>query len=309
MTLFEEPPMSCDCQTDSGDCCSVSEERRCSEMDSKALTARVFNIQRYSLNDGEGIRTVVFFKGCPLKCPWCANPESRSIDLVNIRRETKCLHCDVCVQDVDECPSGAFEQVGYDVTVEQLLAEIAKDDVFYQTSGGGVTLSGGEVLVHGKFCLELLKQLKKLGYKTAIETSGHGNSKQLTEMAHYCDEVLFDFKMMDETRAKAVIGINLEKVLNSFSALTTTSCKVIPRLPLIPGFTLDLINVDKVLSFIAPYQLKEVHLLPFHQYGSSKYETLGMNYTMKEIPVPTKQEVDAIQRHVEAHGYQVVIGG
>ncbi|WP_275426466.1 radical SAM protein [Vibrio variabilis] len=157
--------------------------------------------------------------------------------------------------------------------------------------------------------LELLKQLKRLGYKTAIETSGHGNSKQLAEMAEYCDEILFDFKMMDEKRAKAVIGINLEKVLNSFSALMTTSCKVIPRLPLIPGFTLDLINVDKVLSFIAPYQLKEVHLLPFHQYGSSKYETLGMNYTMKEIPVPTKQEVDAIQRHVEAHGYQVVIGG
>lgn len=279
------------------------------EQGSPSPTARVFNIQRYSLNDGEGIRTVVFFKGCPLKCPWCANPESRSIEQVNIRRESKCLHCDVCEQDVDECPSGAFEQVGYDVTVEELIAEIAKDDVFYQTSGGGVTLSGGEVLVHGKFCIELLKQLKKLGYKTAIETSGHGNGNHLVEMAKYCDEILFDFKMMNREQAKDVIGINLDKVLKSFDALKLASCKLIPRLPLIPGYTLDLINVDKVLHFLAPYSLEELHLLPFHQFGSSKYETLGMTYSMKDTPVPTKQEVDAIQRHVEAHGYKVVIGG
>ncbi|WP_234495907.1 [formate-C-acetyltransferase]-activating enzyme [Vibrio maritimus] len=296
--------MSCECNT-SGSRCGEHK----GELGSPSPTARVFNIQRYSLNDGEGIRTVVFFKGCPLKCPWCANPESRSIEQVNIRRESKCLHCDVCEQDVDECPSGAFEQVGYDVTVEELIAEIAKDDVFYQTSGGGVTLSGGEVLVHGKFCIELLKQLKKLGYKTAIETSGHGNSNHLVEMAKYCDEILFDFKMMNREQAKDVIGINLDKVLKSFDALKLASCKLIPRLPLIPGYTLDLINVDKVLHFLAPYSLEELHLLPFHQFGSSKYETLGMTYSMKDTPVPTKQEVDAIQRHVEAHGYKVVIGG
>ncbi|WP_394154418.1 [formate-C-acetyltransferase]-activating enzyme [Vibrio maritimus] len=296
--------MSCECNT-SGSRCGEHK----GELGSPSPTARVFNIQRYSLNDGEGIRTVVFFKGCPLKCPWCANPESRSIEQVNIRKESKCLQCDVCEQDVDECPSGAFEQVGYDVTVEELIAEIAKDDVFYQTSGGGVTLSGGEVLVYGKFCIELLKQLKKLGYKTAIETSGHGNSNHLAEMAKYCDEILFDFKMMNREQAKDVIGINLDRVLKSFDALKLAPCKLIPRLPLIPGYTLDLINVDKVLKFLAPYSLEELHLLPFHQFGSSKYETLGMTYSMKDTPVPTKQEVDAIQRHVEAHGYKVVIGG
>ncbi|ASI91224.1 [formate-C-acetyltransferase]-activating enzyme [Vibrio mediterranei] len=303
MTLSEEPLMSCNCQTSETGCLESG------EFSAPQLKARVFNIQRYSLNDGEGIRTVVFFKGCPLKCPWCANPESRSIDLVNIRREAKCLHCDVCEQDADECPSGAFEQVGYDVTIDELLKEIAKDDVFYQTSGGGVTLSGGEILVHGRFCIELLKQLRRLGYKTAIETSGHGNSKQLSDMAQYCDEILFDFKLMDEVRAKEIIGINLDKVLESFKTLMAKPCKVIPRLPLIPGYTLDLINVDRVLGFIAPYDIEEVHLLPFHQFGSNKYDTLGLHYTMKDTPVPTKQEIDAIQRHVEAHGYKVVIGG
>lgn len=113
--------------------------------------ARIFNIQRYSLNDGQGIRTVVFFKGCPHTCPWCANPESLSPRIETVRRDSKCLHCAPCLRDADECPSGAFERIGRDITLDALEHEVMKDDVFFRTSGGGVTLSGGEVLMQAPF--------------------------------------------------------------------------------------------------------------------------------------------------------------
>ena len=120
--------------------CNVVETRRND-------VARIFNIQRYSLNDGEGIRTVVFFKGCPHLCPWCANPESISGKIQTVRREAKCLHCAKCLRDADECPSGAFERIGRDISLDALEREVMKDDIFFRTSGGGVTLSGGEVLM------------------------------------------------------------------------------------------------------------------------------------------------------------------
>ncbi|MBC7002426.1 [formate-C-acetyltransferase]-activating enzyme [Photobacterium sp. BZF1] len=272
-------------------------------------TARIFNIQRYSLHDGSGIRTVVFFKGCPLSCPWCANPESRSHQTTYMRRMAKCLECEECEMDVDECPSGAWEQVGTDMTLDEVLAQVAKDDVFFDTSQGGITLSGGEVLNQPHFAIELLTRLKQLGYRTAVETSGHGSTTQLLRIGQLCDEVLFDFKIMDKERAKQVVGLNLDKVLENFTRLVEQGVHVVPRLPLIPGYTLDLLNIDRVIQFLKPFDVAEIHLLPFHQYGANKYQTLGMEYLMKDVAVPTKSEVEAIRSHVEAHGYRVVIGG
>ncbi|MFB2903395.1 [formate-C-acetyltransferase]-activating enzyme [Aeromonas jandaei] len=279
------------------------------EASDASTRARIFNIQRYSLNDGEGIRTVVFFKGCPLKCPWCANPESQALDKTHIRRMARCLHCDECANDVVECPSGAYEEVGRDMTVELVLAEIEKDEVFFRTSGGGVTLSGGEVLAQADFAIALLARLKALGYRTAIETSGHGNTHKLLRLAELCDEVLFDFKIMDEARAREVIGINQPRVLDHFGQLVKKGIRVIPRLPLIPGFTLDMDNLSRVLDFLAPFTLGEIHLLPFHQYGASKYDTFGIPYQMKYIAVPTAQEIAVIRDYVTARGYRVTIGG
>ena len=211
--------------------------------------------------------------------------------------------------DVEECPSGAYEQVGTDMTLDEVIAQVAKDDVFFNTSNGGITLSGGEILTQAHFAIELLTKLKQLGYRTAVETSGHGNSTQLSRIGELCDEVLFDFKIMDAQKAKSVIGLNMEKVLGNFKMLVEQECNVIPRLPLIPGYTLDLINIESVLRFLKPFNIREIHLLPFHQYGANKYETLGMEYLMKDIPVPTQSEVEAIRSHIQASGYQVVIGG
>ncbi len=134
MTLFAAPRISCEVV-------GARDEE----------TARIFNIQRYSLNDGQGIRTVVFFKGCPHTCPWCANPESISPRIETVRRENKCLRCTPCLRDADECPSGAFERIGRDITLDELEREVLKDDIFFRTSGGGVTLSGGEVLMQAPF--------------------------------------------------------------------------------------------------------------------------------------------------------------
>lgn len=136
--------------------CNVVETRRDD-------VARIFNIQRYSLNDGEGIRTVVFFKGCPHLCPWCANPESISGKIQTVRREAKCLHCAKCLRDADECPSGAFERIGRDISLDALEREVMKDDIFFRTSGGGVTLSGGEVLMQAEFATRFLQRLRLWG--------------------------------------------------------------------------------------------------------------------------------------------------
>ncbi|VEB51606.1 Pyruvate formate-lyase activating enzyme [Salmonella enterica subsp. enterica] len=155
-----------------------------------------------SLNDGQGIRTVVFFKGCPHTCPWCANPESISPRIETVRRENKCLRCTPCLRDADECPSGAFERIGRDITLDELEREVLKDDIFFRTSGGGVTLSGGEVLMQAPFATRFLQRLRRWGVPCAIETAGDTSASRLLPLARACDEVLFDLKIMDAERAR-----------------------------------------------------------------------------------------------------------
>ena len=278
--------------------------------------ARIFNIQRYSLNDGVGIRTLVFFKGCPLHCPWCSNPESRSRDAIFVRREARCIHCAQCAQDVDECPSGAYQRMGDDYTQQSLIAEVMKDEVFFRVSGGGVTLSGGEVLSQAEFATRFLRTLKSLGVATAIETSGHGNKDALLEMARSCDEVLYDFKIMDAARAHAVTGIKLARVLDNFAALHAQlgtmkhpMTRLIPRFPLIPGYTMDMDNFARALDFLAPFGLSELHLLPFHQYGAGKYGLVGIDYTLADVAPPDEQAVAAYVERAQAAGYRVTVGG
>src|SRR5471032_101682 len=175
--------------------------------------ARIFNIQRFSLNDGQGIRTLVFFKGCPHRCPWCANPESMSPRIHVIKRQAKCLNCRTCLQDPDECPSGAMEYVGEDITLPELMKRLLKDEVFFRSSGGGVTLSGGEVLMQHAFASALLQELQALGIHTAIETAGDAPRDHLLALADRCDQVLFDFKIMDPSLARSILNMNQPRVL------------------------------------------------------------------------------------------------
>lgn len=271
--------------------------------------ARIFDVQRYSLNDGTGIRTVVFFKGCPLACPWCSNPESRSRGIEFTRREAQCLHCDPCPLDPAECPTGAYRQIGRDIGLAELEHLLARDEIFHRVSGGGVTLSGGEVLLQAPFAIALLGRLRAKGIATAIETTGHGSHAALLELGRLCDEVLFDFKIMDPRRAHAVLGINLPLVLAGFADLVAAGVRVVPRLPLIPTYTMTDANLDAVLDFLRPFRLPEIHLLPLHHYGASKYELLGIDYGVTDLVPPTAGEVDLWRRRCEAEGYRVVVGG
>lgn len=271
--------------------------------------ARIFNIQRYSLNDGGGIRTVVFFKGCPHTCPWCANPESMSSRIHTVRREAKCLHCQPCLNNADECPATAMERIGRDISLENLLKEVLKDDVFFRTSGGGVTLSGGEVLMQAPFALQFLTRLKELGINTAIETAGDANEEMLLKVAQRCDLVLFDLKIMDTEQAKNELNMHQPRVLKNFARLIVAGITVIPRVPLIPGYTLEHNNFHAILDFLAPFNLPEIHLLPFHQFGESKYQLLNRPYAMKNVATPSEQDIELIRQLAINAGYHVITGG
>ena len=292
MTSFAAPRISCEVVE------SCDEE-----------VARIFNIQRYSLNDGQGIRTVVFFKDCPHTCPWCANPESISPRIETVRRESKCLHCSPCLRDADECPSGAFERIGRDVTLDELEREVMKDDVFFRTSGGGVTLSGGEVLMQAAFATQFLQRLRRWGVHCAIETAGDAPARRLLPLAKMCDEVLFDLKIMEPERAREIVAMNMPRVLANLQMLVEEGVNVIPRLPLIPGYTLTQENMQRALTLLLSLGIKQLHLLPFHLYGEPKYRLLGQQWSMKDVPAPTEQVVAQMREMAENAGFQVTTGG
>lgn len=235
----------------------------------------VFNIQRYSVHDGDGIRTIVFLKGCPLACPWCANPESR-----------------MGVVPTSWMKNGKCETIGEWWTVEALVDEILQDEIFFRTSGGGVTLSGGEVLMQHEFAAKLLQALQDLGVHTAIETTGCFPIERIKTLTPYLNQVLFDLKIMDEVQAKNVIGINVNQVKENFEyLLSQNQIDVIPRIPLIPEYTVKKANLEAIVAYLKSVHVFEVHLLPFHQYGSSKYQYLGWDYQMKDVATLTQDEL------------------
>ncbi|BBM19068.1 formate-C-acetyltransferase-activating enzyme [Enterococcus avium] len=253
----------------------------------------VFNIQRYSVHDGGGIRTLIFFKGCPLRCPWCSNPESRKK-----------------VEPAKWKKNGKTETIGEWRSIDELLDEVLKDEIFYRTSGGGVTLSGGEVLMQAEFAGEFLRELKALGIHTAIETTGCFPVERLKKISPYVDQVLFDLKIIDRSEAKNVIGLDPETVRENFDyLLTQEQVQVIPRIPLIPDYTTNERNIQQLIDFIAERQIKEVHLLPFHQYGSSKYDYLGWEYAMQEVPTLTQDEVAVLKEKFETAGIRANVDG
>lgn len=274
----------------------------------------IFNIQRYSLHDGGGIRTVIFFKGCPLRCPWCSNPESQNFNPELMRRESVCTKCCAssvyeCIINPEDCPTAALEVVGKEYTIKEVIEEVKKDTVFYETTSGGVTLSGGEALSQGIFIIELVKELNKLGINIAIETTGIGSWDIINEVSEYVDTFLWDFKIMDKKKSIEIINADIELMKSNFAKLMKKSVEVIPRIPLIPGYTSDLENINEIISFVSNFNIKEVHILPFHQYGSSKYKALGRNYQLKEIKPLAEDEINGIKNLIESYGIVAIVGG
>lgn len=253
----------------------------------------IFNIQRYSLNDGDGIRTIVFFKGCPLKCPWCSNPESQKMTIEYMKNRQN---------------PNKLKEVGKWYTVDEVMKEILKDQIFFNTSNGGVTLSGGEILAQGKFLEELLKELKENDINVVIETSGYGNKTVFKNILKYIDTILFDFKIVNDKMSKDVIGGEFSLIYENFLEAIKSNY-VIPRIPYIPSYTDSRENIDSILEILKKHNMKEIHLLPYHNYGEPKYELLNMDYELSEIKILEDEEINEIKEYIEKQGFDVLIGG
>lgn len=299
-----------------------------------ALSGTVFNIQRFSLHDGPGIRTIVFLTGCPLSCRWCSNPESQSIKPVLMYNPKECLHCGRCIQVCKKgaislenphfidhqkctgcgecanvCPGGALIVKGKQMTVEQVIKELKKDATTFRRSGGGVTLSGGEPLLQHAFAAQILKACKAQGWHTAVETTGCVAKESIEEVIPYVDTVLMDIKHIDPDVHKAFTGVSNELILSNAPRISQISQTVV-RVPVIPGFNHSIEAIEAITQFIKNQLLVQtIHLLPYHNYGSNKYTLLGRDYALKDEKPLRPKDMETYKTIIESHGLRCIIGG
>ena len=258
------------------------------------MTATIFEIKRFAVHDGDGIRTTVFFKGCPLRCVWCHNPEGLSHESEVAFYAHKCIGCGECKKadfTVGDCLGEARVKYGREVTVEELLPILLEDKDFYDNSGGGVTLSGGECLLQTDFCLELLKKLKENGVNTAVDTCGFVPRSALDKVIPYTDVFLYDLKAIDEDVHKKCTGQSNGIILDNLAYLDSLGKTVEIRIPYVPDFNDG--EVEKIARHVAPLKcVSKIRLLPYHNYAGSKYAALGIVNTLPER-LPTDQEIEA----------------
>lgn len=229
------------------------------------LTGRLFNIQKFSINDGPGIRTTVFFKGCPLHCRWCSNPESQN------------RYAAIADAMEDETYCGRV------YSVEEVMAEVVQDKPFYEQSGGGMTLSGGEVLQQAAFACALADAAHKEDIHVAVETTGYAEQEHFRSFIEHVDLLLYDFKHIDCAAHKAGTGVENDVILENLAYAVSAGKPLIARIPVIPGFNSGLSAASRMAEHLAKVGVREVHLLPFHQLGEKKYEQLGVEYAMKGV--------------------------
>jgi pyruvate formate lyase activating enzyme len=299
-------------------------------------TGLVFNLQKYSVHDGPGIRTTVFLKGCPLRCAWCHNPESLSPGreiLVSSGRCTACGECraacpfgdeaagagplparlepcTLCAACVEACPTGARQMLGREMSVGDVVAEARKDRVFYEDSGGGVTISGGEPLSQPRFLLALAQALRAAGIRVALDTSGFGCTEHLLAAARLADLVLYDLKAFDEARHRALTGVSNRGILENLRALAAGHANIWIRIPVVPGFNDDWEDLQGISRFVAGLRgVTLVNLLPFHRAGLHKYERLGWRHPLDGVAAPSTEALERVAAIFRALNLPVKIGG
>lgn len=300
-----------------------------------SVTGVVFDIQRFSIHDGPGIRTIVFLKGCPLSCLWCCNPESQKLQPVIMYQADKCIHCGNCIsickrkaiepqnhafidrkkcsgcgECANICPTGALTIKGKRMDVQQVIKELKKDATNYRRSGGGITISGGEPMVQHTFATELLKACKAQGWHTAIETTGYTDSQKVIEkMFPYIDLVLMDIKSTNEEIHKKFTGVSNDLILSNAPKIAEIA-KTVIRVPTIPEVNATAEDIQSICDFAKTLTgVETIHLLPYHTYGENKYDLLGKDYLMKEIKSLTKDEINDLKLIVEQNGFRCIIGG
>jgi len=292
----------------------------------------IFDIKRFSIHDGPGIRTTVFLKGCPLRCKWCHNPESQRREAQVMLRPSRCILCGACVEACPEeavrwngtgiltdrqlclacgncmeaCAGEARELIGRERTVSEVLAEIARDLPFFDESGGGVTFSGGEPLWQADFLRELLRGCKEMELHTAVDTSGAVSWAALDSVRPFVDLFLYDLKLFDSERHREATGSGNQVILDNLRRLSETGQTIELRLAIIPGINDDESNLRKTAEFAASLpNLSGVTLLPFHNSAQEKYANLGLSYPMAGVRPPNEVRMAQIGDLLRACGLRV----
>lgn len=261
-------------------------------MDELDVKGRIFDIQRYSIHDGGGIRTIVFLKGCPLRCKWCCNPEGQHYE---IERMTL---------------GGKEKIVGKDVTVGEIIDIIERDRIYYRRSGGGLTLSGGESLTQPDFAVALLKAAKERGINTAMESTGFADFSVISRYLPYLDLYLMDIKHINSAKHKEFTSQSNERILENAVKITNAGTKLIVRTPVIPTFNATKEEIGEIAKFASSLKgVTEMHILPYHRIGTDKYKGLGRDYSLTGIEPPSKELMNELLAVVESYGLKGQIGG
>ena len=299
--------------------------------------AFLFDIKRYSINDGPGVRVTVFFKGCPLTCKWCHNPESQSAKTQRLYNKSKCIGCNSCVEACPEnalrltpdgivieedkctlcgkcaevCPTNATEMSGTDYTEEEIMTAVLKETNLMDSSGGGVTFSGGEPLMYAKDLKKLLVRCGEEGIHRAVDTSGHIKSDVIFDIMPHTDLFLYDIKQMDTTIHRKWTGVDNNLVLKNLKIISDNEKDYHIRIPLVEGVNTDDANITATIEFLKTLKHKPhvVGLLPYHNIASKKYEKMGKLYDETGMSEPSKERQQQILNLFVSNGFNAVIGG
>jgi len=302
--------------------------------DTTSLTASVFSIMRYSTHDGPGIRSTVFFQGCPLECWWCHNPEGQPFRPSLMYFDERCRACGDCLA---ACPEHAIEQVdgrmvtraicrrcghcseicqaearqmaGRQVTLGELVREVEKDLIFFEESGGGVTLSGGEPAAQPKFAVALLDACRRRGIHTALETCGFAQTETFLEVALAADLVLFDLKLIDAARHERYTGVSNRRILENLEQLAARSAPMVIRIPVIPGLNDTDDDARQFAEYLAALGVADIELMPYHRIGAEKYRRLGLDYILQNTPEPGAAGVAPLSQALQQAGMRVKVEG
>ena len=307
------------------------------ESNEETVQGWILNLQRFSVHDGPGIRTTVFLKGCPLRCLWCDNPESQPVEPQIVFWEDRCIRCGACVavcpegavveledgrrridasrcgtcgQCVAECYAGALEQVGRLMTAGEVLAEVEADRPFYEQSGGGMTLSGGEPTSQPAFARALLAGARARHIHTAIETCGHAPWAAWEGLLPLLDLILYDVKEVDPELHRRLTGVSSERVLDNLARLARSGKPLIVRRPVIPGYNDSPESIHRLARLVRGLgTVEEIHLLPYHRMGEGKYERLAQDYALRGRASLKEEDVVGLRDILLSYGFRVKIGG